>query len=375
VLLVAVIATVVPLLLRNGPDKIVATVNYDMIHTTIWFLALTKPWPPTKEGNPWLDSTPNLPVPSPQVCAFQYMICKPVDAWKTGPMPKSNANKKFDPEEIVVHRNNYKTRMESFFGAHFVPHSRTSLGGVDALWFVYPGVDNSTSAPTAIYAHGGGACFGTPAFSSLFLYEFSRASGMRVLSVDFPLAPENPLPAGPQAVVDVYQHVIHNLKVKPEQIIIMGESGGGFVALHSALLIKKQKIPNPAGFFISSPMVDASLQLPSHKNNNGRDMFNTEDLALAYHGLCPKRNFVDPECNPLYANFSGLPPLFFQASSTELLVDDSVKAAEIAKKAGVQVELEIVPHVPHAIAAFAAFIPEGREATGRAAAWTKKVRQ
>jgi acetyl esterase/lipase len=67
--------------------------------------------------------------------------------------------------------------------------------------------------------------------------------------------------------------------------------------------------------------------------------------------------YIDPEVSPLFADFRGLPPLFLQAGSSEMLRDEAIRAAERAHAAGVDVELEIWPGVPHAFQ-IAEFLPE-----------------
>jgi monoterpene epsilon-lactone hydrolase len=68
-----------------------------------------------------------------------------------------------------------------------------------------------------------------------------------------------------------------------------------------------------------------------------------------------------------------LPPLFIQAGSTEVLLDDSRRVADNARAAGVQVELQVWPKMPHVWQIFAPFIPEARRALDGAAAFVRQV--
>jgi acetyl esterase/lipase len=61
----------------------------------------------------------------------------------------------------------------------------------------------------------------------------------------------------------------------------------------------------------------------------------------------------------LFADFSGLPPLFFQVGSTELLRDEATRAASKAFESGVDVELELWPGATH-VFQLAEFLPEAR---------------
>jgi acetyl esterase/lipase len=56
---------------------------------------------------------------------------------------------------------------------------------------------------------------------------------------------------------------------------------------------------------------------------------------------------MHPYVSPVYGDFAGLPPLFFQAGSTEILLDDSRRCVERARAAGVSAELEVWKEMPH----------------------------
>ena len=117
---------------------------------------------------------------------------------------------------------------------------------------VWPGVDNSTAAPTVIWVHGGAGVAGDAQFTFNFLEDVSRAMHMRILTVQYRLAPETPLYGGVQDVVSTARWVHNTLGV--ETVIVAGESGGGLVAL-LALQSIGNSLPITAGLIIS-PMVD-----------------------------------------------------------------------------------------------------------------------
>jgi acetyl esterase/lipase len=69
------------------------------------------------------------------------------------------------------------------------------------------------------------------------------------------------------------------------------------------------------------------------------------------------QQYLHPEVSPLFADFAGFPPLFFQVGSTELLRDEATRAADKAYQAGVDVELELWPGAAH-VFQLAEFLPE-----------------
>lgn len=68
----------------------------------------------------------------------------------------------------------------------------------------------------------------------------------------------------------------------------------------------------------------------------------------------------------------GLGPLLLQIGTLELLYDDTVTFYEKAMRSGVSVELDCLPHMPHAAANLAAFAPEGQRSIERAATFLRK---
>jgi len=87
-----------------------------------------------------------------------------------------------------------------------------------------------------------------------------------------------------------------------------------------------------------------------------------EDLASQY---LAGSNAADPLASPLYADFTGLPPLLMQVGGAEMLLSDTTRAAERARAAGVDVVEEIWDEMFHVWHQFAPLLPEGQQAIDR----------
>jgi len=61
----------------------------------------------------------------------------------------------------------------------------------------------------------------------------------------------------------------------------------------------------------------------------------------------------DPAISPAYADLRGLPPMFLSVGTCDHLVDDTLLLAARAAAAGDEVELFVLPEMPHAFMAFA----------------------
>jgi epsilon-lactone hydrolase len=79
----------------------------------------------------------------------------------------------------------------------------------------------------------------------------------------------------------------------------------------------------------------------------------------------------DPLANPLYADLSGLGPVYLQAGGDETLLDDARRLEEHARKAGVEARLDVFPGMLHTFQMAAGRAPEADDAIGRLADWIR----
>ena len=73
-------------------------------------------------------------------------------------------------------------------------------------------------------------------------------------------------------------------------------------------------------------------------------------------------DLTHPYISPLFADLTGLPPLFVQVGTEEVLFDDADRLVKKAKEAGVQAELEIWQGMPHVHQIAHKLVPEARQA-------------
>ncbi|MFW9781257.1 MAG: alpha/beta hydrolase [Candidatus Heimdallarchaeota archaeon] len=237
------------------------------------------------------------------------------------------------------------------------------VNGVPAEWQIVPG---ATEERVILYFHGGGMVIGSPRDSRYFTVALGRATNMRVLSVDYRLAPEYPHPAGQEDCVKAYKWLL-STGIKAKNIIIGGLSAGGYFTLSTLLRLKDEGSPLPLGALCLSPGTDLRL-------DDLDDSFfeNAEtDPILADSGLllfCVPAYLAgkdphDPLISPVTADLSGFPPLLIQASSCEMLYSGCKRLADKAKEDGVDVTLETWDNVPHGFHVFGLnLLPESEDA-------------
>jgi monoterpene epsilon-lactone hydrolase len=215
---------------------------------------------------------------------------------------------------------------------------------------------------TVLYLHGGGFILYARRTYTPFLSRLAIALRARVVVPAYRLAPEHPFPAGIDDCLLAYEALI-DAGQDPRQVIIAGESAGANATLVTVQRIRAAKLPNPAGAVMMSGGFDLSWASPSVHTNSRRDVaIGPRGLAMLQQWYRPSTDVRDPLVSPVFGDFTGLPPMLFQTGDTEVLRDDSVRAAERARAAGVTARLEVYPLAPHAWQQLGTWLPETRTA-------------
>ena len=227
--------------------------------------------------------------------------------------------------------------------------------------------EHAPGAPVLLYLHGGGYIACSPETHRPLVASLVRRVLGRAFVPRYRLAPEHPFPAALDDALAAYRFLLEVERVAPEQIVLVGDSAGGGLALALAMAIRDAQWPNPAGLVAFSPWTDLAATGGSLEENTERcAMFAGDTIRRAARFYVGDADPTLPLISPLYGDFRGLPPMLIHASLDEVLRDDAVRVAEAARHAGVDVELQLWPHVPHVWQFFAAVLPEARESLAAA---------
>ncbi len=215
--------------------------------------------------------------------------------------------------------------------------------GVPCEWFA-PRVDEKR---WLLYLHGGGFMVHLPRAYRMFARRLADLLGARVLVPEYRLAPEHCFPAGPDDCIATYRWLLAQ-GYDPKRIVIAGDSAGGNLALVTAMRIRDENLPAPACVVMLSPATDLGGASASLSYNRDSDpMLIPEALQIVVANYVGEAALTHPWISPIYDSFQGLPPLLFHAGSSEILVDDSIRAADKARWAGTRATLDVWPHMPH----------------------------
>jgi acetyl esterase/lipase len=251
-----------------------------------------------------------------------------------------------------------------------VAYEAAELGGVPGEWTRAPGAARDGAM---IYFHGGGYCVGSVRTHRLLVSALSRACGLSVFSVDYRLAPEHPHPAAVEDGIAVYRALLAR-GIDPGRVALAGDSAGGGLTVATLLALREAGLPRPAAGACISPWLDLALSGESMVSKCDLDpMCKPPILAQMAAAYLGGRDPRTPLASPLYADLSGLPPLLLHVGTAETLLDDSVRFAARAERAGVSATLEVWDDMIHVWHAFAMLLPEGQQAVDRLGAFVHEA--
>jgi salicylate hydroxylase len=191
-----------------------------------------------------------------------------------------------------------------------------------------------------------------------------REIGGAGLTIDYRLAPEHAHPAALEDALAAYRWLRERHPDAP--ILLSGECAGGGLAISLAVSLRAAGEPGPAAIHVVSPFCDLTISAPSARASPASDPWLNRNALLGLAG-----SYIDdadpatPLISPLYADLSGLPPLYIAAAAGEALRDDATRLAAAARDAGATVTLDLVEDSVHSFVIFD-FLPESQAAIARA---------
>jgi len=271
--------------------------------------------------------------------------------------------------DIPTMREGMAAAMAGFVPPADVRYEPVDAGGVPAEWTTAPGARTDRAL---VYLHGGGYCLGSVATHRGLTARLSRTAGLRVLSVDYRLAPEHPHPAAVEDAVAAVRYAYAS-GLEPARVAVGGDSAGGGLSVAALLALRDLRLPLPAAGVCISPWTDLSASGESVRTRAELDpLLDAEDLSRLADAYLGGRDARTPLASPLFADLRGLPPLLVHVGTAEILLDDATRLAESARDVGVDVELEVWDDMIHVWHAFADALPEGVQAIEGIAGFLEK---
>ena len=246
------------------------------------------------------------------------------------------------------------------------------LAGLPVEWVRPRSLTQPDTAPICLYLHGGAFAMGGLNSHRDLASQFAQRAQIRLLMLDYRLAPEHPFPAALDDVLAVYRALLAQ-GIPAQRLLLGGDSAGGNLALGTAQAIRAQGLAPPAALVLFSPWLDLTGHSPSRQANAASDvMLSQQVLDEAAALYAPGLPLDDARLSPLFGPLAGLPPCLMVASSAEILIDDARRLKQLLLAAGGQVELLEWANTPHAFPVMARYLPEGRAALDQTARFIRQ---
>jgi monoterpene epsilon-lactone hydrolase len=199
-----------------------------------------------------------------------------------------------------------------------------------------------------INLHGGG--FVTDSGSLIEGIPIANLAKIKVVSIYYRLAPENPFPAAVDDVVAVYKELLKTYQ--PRNMGIFGTSAGAILTGEVAVKLKQLGLPLPAALGLFSTLADFGRPCDSQQLFALNGFSGNLEPQTAEHphdeNYVGKTDPKDPVLSPLYADLRAFPPTLLATSTRDLLLSNTSVFHLALLQAGVDARLLVFEALPHA---------------------------
>lgn len=225
-----------------------------------------------------------------------------------------------------------------------------------------------------VYYHGGGWVIGDLDTHDGHCRRMARWAGVRVLAVDYRLAPEHPFPKGHDDALAAarwaFDHCVE-IGVDPKRIAVGGDSAGGNLAASVALALKDDPARRLAFQLLLYPATTAEWTTDSRKTLDG-PVLSFEAMRWFEKNLAAAGHAEEHRLSPLgAADVAGVAPALVVTAGHDCLKDEGFAYAEKLNAAGVKAAHVEYPALPHDFYIMADISPAVLEAAKETAAALK----
>lgn len=228
-----------------------------------------------------------------------------------------------------------------------------------------------------VYLHGGAFVVGGRYLHRQLMSRIAEETRSSVVAVDYRQLPNHPVSSSIEDGLDAYRYILDS-GVPASQVVIMGDSAGGYLTFQVALAAQAAGLPQPAGLIALSPLIDFDGEVKVNASSAEtcalfpKHCFDalSEVVLRASHRAGEPHALPD---SPSRAALHGLPPSLIQASSAEMVFPDAEAMTASLIAAGVDVELQVWDHQVHVFQAAAGVVPEAAQALEEIVAFFDEV--
>ncbi|MFZ5756174.1 MAG: alpha/beta hydrolase fold domain-containing protein [Pseudomonadota bacterium] len=274
------------------------------------------------------------------------------------------------PQQLVRHlRRAMQMPVPAILLPPGIRAARFTGHGIAGDWLQVKG-----SRRALLYFHGGGYIAGITRTCFPLCGQLARRLDADVFLPEYRLAPEHPFPAAVDDAVAAWDTLLEH-GWHPQNILVAGDSAGGGLTLALLLRLRDSGRTLPAAAIAMSPFADMTATAASHIDNDHSDSVLSAAMISAGESLYvqdPEQR-RHPHASPVFADFTGLPPLLLTVSENECLRDDTHAVLRRARQARVPASLISRPDQPHVWPVFWPLLPEARADVRQMAAFARRT--
>ena len=175
-----------------------------------------------------------------------------------------------------------------------------------------------------LFLHGGAYIHNITGLHWQFISKLLAKTQTKVVVPDYPLAPF----ANSQDVYAFIQTLYDQLLAehRSDDIILMGDSAGGGLALGFSQQLRSENQPLPGQIILLSPWLDIALSNPEIPDLDRKEkLLGISGLRLAGKAYAGSANPEDVRVSPIYGDLNGLPDISIFIGTHDVLFPDSKK--------------------------------------------------
>jgi len=205
---------------------------------------------------------------------------------------------------------------------------------------VYDPPGASPSGPTLVWFHGGGWVIGDLATADPTCRHLASRTGVRIVSVDYRLAPEAQFPAAAEDCYAAFAAVRDGaLGGPPSTVAIGGDSAGGNLAAVVALMAREAGGVQPSFQLLVYPVTDYAQDTVSYRDNAEGYFLTAGAMKWFWDQYAPGDLRKEWKASPLRApSFADLPPALVITAEFDPLRDEGEAYAAALEAAGTPVK-------------------------------------
>lgn len=229
------------------------------------------------------------------------------------------------------------------------------------VWTLQPKMNASDTV--ILYLHGGAYIRNIISHQWRMAGHMAGQTGATIVVPDYPLAPEASWQAAHQFVRQLWDKMV--AEHGAENIILMGDSSGGGLALAFAQSLLAAEEAQPQQIILLCPWLDVASNNPGMLKINPYDqMLEPLGLRLAAEAYADGTDLQDYHVSPLYGEFAGLAPLSVFIGTGDILYPDVVKLRDRLSAEHIPLNYFVFPRMMHVWMAVD-WMPEARSALKR----------